>query len=170
VIEPDLLLLLIAYLLGCAASCVVLAHRRPFGARRGPDRAEAEGRAEALLKDLLTEDEYRRLSCCGYLELRSPSRPGRTYRVPRQRGQVRVYGDGVPIMALCVQSVEPIPDGDAVLLHKLMIEGDEATYLRVANRFRVIGHGPSVWREVAALPARAGTRDMPRDRDVPPES
>ena len=39
--------------------------------------------------------------------------------------QVKVYEGGVPVMALCVQSMEPIPDGDAVLMHKLMIEGNE---------------------------------------------
>jgi hypothetical protein len=44
-------------------------------------------------------------------------------------------------MRLCVQSVEPIPDGDAILMHKLMIEGDEAAYLRIANRFGPAGYG-----------------------------
>ena len=55
--------------------------------------------------------------------------------------QVKVYEGGVPIMALCVQSVEPIPDGDAVLMHKLMIEGNEQEYLRIANRFEPTLYG-----------------------------
>jgi hypothetical protein len=61
--------------------------------------------------------------------------------VPRHQGQVKVYEGGVPIMALCVQSVEPIPDGDAVLMHKLMIEGNEEEYLRIANRFEPTLYG-----------------------------
>jgi hypothetical protein len=61
--------------------------------------------------------------------------------VPRHQGQVKVFESGVPIMALCVQSVEPIPDGDAVLMHKLMIEGNEEEYLRVANRFEPTLYG-----------------------------
>ena len=96
-------------------------------------------RAEALLRDLLTEDERRRLARDGYLGVPSPSRPSRTYRVPRRRGLVRVYEGGALVMTLCVGPVGWLPDGDVILLHKLMIEGDEAEYLRVANRFTPTG-------------------------------
>ena len=65
----------------------------------------------------------------------SPARPSRTYRVPRHRGQVQVHERGVLIELLCLQAVEPIPDGDAVLMHRLMIQGNEAEYLRIANHF-----------------------------------
>ena len=88
---------------------------------------------------LLTEDEYLQLSRRGYLEVPSPSLPGRTYRVPRRLGQIGVYERGVRVEALCIRSVDPIPDGDAVLLHKLMIEGNEQEYLRIANHFELSG-------------------------------
>jgi hypothetical protein len=108
------------------------------------DDQAARERAEALLRELLTEGEYAQLTRRGYLEVRSPAQPQRTYRVPRHRGQVEVCECGIPIMRLCVQSVEPIPDGDAVLMHKLMIEGNEEAYLRIANRFAPSGRGPRV--------------------------
>ena len=54
---------------------------------------------------------------------------------------MRVFDGDTPVLALCVQSVEPIPDADTVLLHKLMIEGDEEHYLQVANRFEPTLYG-----------------------------
>ena len=100
-------------------------------------RSEAEARAEALLRELLSEAEYRQLARDGYLAVPSPAHPDRTYRVPRDGGQVRVYEGDRPVMGLCVQPAAPLPGGDVVLLHKLLIEGDEPAYLRVANRFEL---------------------------------
>jgi hypothetical protein len=120
--------------LGSAISRLLGGDVRP--PRRRELREEAERRAEALLQEILTPEEYGQLVKRGYLEVRSPRWPQRTYRIPRRQGQVHVYERGVPIMALCVQSLEPIPDADAVLMHKLMIEGNEQEYLRTANRFR----------------------------------
>jgi len=94
-------------------------------------------RAEALLRDLLTPTEYARLTTRGYLEVRSPSYPGRVYRVPRDGGIVVVYQNGRAVGGLCVHAVEPIPVPDTVAMHKLMIEGAEATYLQRANHLSV---------------------------------
>ena len=68
-------------------------------------------RAERLVRELLSDDEYHQLTERGYLEIPSPTRAGRTYRVPRYRGQVKVYENGVFTESLCVQSIEPIPPG-----------------------------------------------------------
>jgi hypothetical protein len=136
-----LLIVLLVYWL-CRAPNALPPHRQAL--RWWRDEQVARERAEALLKELLTEGEYAQLERRGYLEVRSPAQPQRTYRVPRHRGQVEVRERGIPIMRLCVQSVEPIPDGDAVLMHKLMIEGNEAAYLRIANRFAPSGRGPGV--------------------------
>ena len=119
----------------------------PVGTRQ--DWRAAQERAEALLQVVLSAEEYRQLERRGYLEVQSPSRPNRMYRIPRHQGQVKVYEAGVPMMALCVQSIEPIPDGDAVLMHKLMIEGNEDEYLRVANRFE-----PTLYGFIALRPRR----------------
>jgi hypothetical protein len=129
--------LLLALLAACVA-VIIAAEQRRYAAWTPwprPISPQAAARAEALLRELLGAEPYEQLVRRGYLEVPSPSDPRRTYRIPRRRGTVKVYEGGVPLMALCVRSVEPIPDGDAVLLHKLMIEGNEAEYLRVANHF-----------------------------------
>ncbi len=102
---------------------------------RMTNRAEAERRAEALLRRFLTEEEYQQLLCQGYLRVQSPHYPNRVYLIPRYRGLVRVYESGRAVMRLCVGPVEPIPDADVVLMHKLMIEGNEEEYLKIANIF-----------------------------------
>jgi hypothetical protein len=99
-------------------------------------RVVAEQRAETLLRDVLSSGQFHQLRRRGYLDVPSPSRPTRTYRIPRSRDQVRVYENGRLIERLCVQAIEPVPSGDIVLMHKLMIEGNEAEYLRIANHFR----------------------------------
>ena len=96
--------------------------------------AEAKARAEALLAEMLTDDEYTQLKRHGYLEVRSPHIPDRVYRIPRYRDLVEVYEAGDGVMRLCVQPLERVPDGDVVLIHKLMIEGSEQEYLRTANQ------------------------------------
>jgi hypothetical protein len=97
-------------------------------------RAEADRRAEQLLRDILTEPEFRHLIRRGYLAVRSPTFPTRVYHVPQHQGPVTVYEFGKPVMRLCVQCVERVPDHDTVAMHKLMIEGNEREYLRIANR------------------------------------
>ena len=99
-------------------------------------RIISEQRAEVLLRDVLSAGQLHQLRRRGYLDVPSPSRPNRSYRIPRSRDQVRVYEDGRLIERLCVQAVEPVPTGDVVLMHKLMIEGNETEYLRLANHFR----------------------------------
>jgi len=103
--------------------------------RRHPQRADAEHRAEMLLQSQLSPEEYHQLVTQGYLRVQSPSTPHRTYLIPRYRGLVRVYEQGRSVMRLCVGPVEPVPDADVVLMHKLMIEGNEREYLESANVF-----------------------------------
>jgi hypothetical protein len=98
-------------------------------------QAQAEQQSERLVELLLSPVERQQLNCYGYLEIPSPSRQGRVYRVPRGRGMVSVYEDGRAVMSLCVQPVEWIPASDIVLMHKLMIEGNEEDYLKRANQF-----------------------------------
>jgi hypothetical protein len=95
----------------------------------------AERRATSLLREMLSPDEFRQLTWLGYIDVPSPSNTNRTYRVPRTRGYVQVIDGGRAVMRLCLQPTERIPDADVVLLHKLMIEANETTYLDKANKF-----------------------------------
>lgn len=97
-------------------------------------RAEAERRAERLLRDVLGPEEFALFQRRGYLTVRSPSFAHRVYLVPERQGPVTVCEFGKPVMRLCVQCVERVPDLDTVVMHKLMIEGNEREYLRIANR------------------------------------
>ena len=97
--------------------------------------SRAERRASNLLRDILTPEQLRQLAWRGYLEVPSPSQPRRVYRVPKTKGYVQVIENGRATMRLCVQPVECLPDADIVLLHKLMIEANEETYLQKANKY-----------------------------------
>ena len=98
-----------------------------------PRRPGARQRSEALLRDLLGDDEYIRLTQRGYLEMRSQIHLERTYRIPRRGGFVTVFERGEPVELLCIGPAEPLPPADVLIMHKLLIESDEETYLRTAN-------------------------------------
>jgi len=97
--------------------------------------SRAERRAADLLRGILTSEQLRQLTWHGYLEVSSPTEPQRVYRVPKSRGYVQVIENGRAIMRLCLQPVECLPDADIVILHKLMIEGNEEAYLQKANKY-----------------------------------
>ena len=71
----------------------------------------------------------------GYIDIPSPRDQERIYRVPRGPGLVRVIEKGKQTMSLCLKPLERVPDADIVVMHKLMIEADEETYIQTANRF-----------------------------------
>ena len=99
------------------------------------EHLSAESRAKALLREMLTENQYQQLIKFGYLEVLSPSIDYRVYRIPGSGGLVKVFERGSPVMELCLQPAEPLPDGDVVVMHKLMIEANEQEYLQKANHF-----------------------------------
>jgi hypothetical protein len=112
-----------------------VASRIEAGRRAKVDWSKAQYRAEMLLEELLTASEYQQLNQRRYLEVVSPSNPERAYRLPRGPGRVAVFERGVHIENLCVQPVDQVPEGDVILTHKLMIEGSEQEYLRLAVHF-----------------------------------
>lgn len=95
----------------------------------------AKRRAAELLLAVLTPQENCQLMQEGYIDIPSPRDQERTYRVPRGPGLVRVIEKGRQTTSLCLQPLEWVPDADIVVMHKLMIEADEETYLQKAQRF-----------------------------------
>ena len=95
----------------------------------------AEHTAEVLLRSTLSSDEYRQLLSRSFVDVPSRTYAGRVYRIPRGPGQVLVLEDNRVVERLCVQPIEYLPEADVILLHKLLIEGDERTYLETANHF-----------------------------------
>jgi len=100
------------------------------------ERTLAERRAQVLVNQMLTREQLAQMNSLGFVELRSRLIPGRSYRIPRRRGQVQVYEQGRHAGSLCIQPTRWVPDGDLVLMHKLMIEASEPEYLRTANFFK----------------------------------
>ncbi len=98
-----------------------------------------EKRATQLLKEHITEEQWDRLASNGYLEIPSSINKKRTYRIPRYYrntwDMVQVWEDGECKILLCVQPETQIPDADRVLMHKLLIETDEAEYFNVAKKW-----------------------------------
>ncbi|MCL5257528.1 MAG: hypothetical protein M1319_07005 [Chloroflexi bacterium] len=105
---------------------------------------EAVLRAQAMLRDLLTDEEYQQVNSRGYLVVRSKVNPAQEYHIPRYQGKVRVYEDGKLVAGLCLQPYEVLPDADVIMMHKLMLEGAEETYLAEANHF--VPHRNGLWR------------------------
>ena len=138
-VEPYLAVLILGLLLILILSPArrAVVHLASYLASRYQDARLASRRAEALLREVLSSEEHARLLERGYLDVRSPSRPSRVYRIPRDGGIVVMRENGRSVGGLCVQSIEPIPVADTVAMHKLMIEGAEEDYLRQANHLSV---------------------------------
>jgi hypothetical protein len=116
-----------------AAHCIVLLLR--LSRDINFNWSEADRRANELLRSVLTSEQYGQLMRHGYLDIKSPRDPGCIYRVPRTKGMARMIEQGRHKANLCLQPLETVPDADIVVIHKLMIEADEETYLQTANRF-----------------------------------
>jgi hypothetical protein len=101
-------------------------------------RIKADARADALLRDLLDEREYRQLMDLGYIDVSSPSDPQCIYRIPLSGGMVQVYQQGRATCGLCVQPITSLPQFDVIVMHKLLIEGDEQVYLARARSFPAV--------------------------------
>ncbi|HEX6554084.1 MAG TPA: hypothetical protein VF026_15060 [Ktedonobacteraceae bacterium] len=121
--------------LAAVASVGLILALGEFIAHSSSGRPEAKRRAGELLRSVLTPDQYSQMMQRGHLDLASPSDPERIYRVPKGPGRVQVREKGKVTMWLCLQPLERVPEADVMVMHKLMIEADEETYLRKANRF-----------------------------------
>lgn len=114
--------------------------RRPDGMEgmTPEERVLSEQRSGALLRELLDEREYQQLKRHGYVEVASPSRASRVYRIPALAGRVRVYEHGRAVAELCVLPTAAMPANDLVMLHKLMIVANEQDYLARANELPLL--------------------------------
>lgn len=130
------LLLTVAFSRLIVIAITTVSAELPSGGEPGADRGDTpRERAEALLRELLDEHEYQQVRKQGYVEVVSPSNAQRIYRIPRFLGRVSVYEGGHVVRELCIHPVELIPSADVVVMHKLLIQGDEERYLALANQF-----------------------------------
>jgi hypothetical protein len=111
------------------------------GAVARREREAAEARGHELLRNFLGEADYEQLMERGYIEVPSPHHSERMYRIPLSDGLVQVYDRGELTKRLCLQPTEYLPRCDVVILHTLMITGDEHEYLARANAFPPLFRG-----------------------------
>ena len=109
---------------------------------------DATQRAEELLASSLRADQHEQYLAKGYVEVPSPSRPGRVYRVDGWR-PVAVYDDGRFAGAVCIRAKEYLPAPDVLLARKLLIEGAEEHFLASGNWLE------PAWRPATAAPVVA---------------
>ncbi len=95
----------------------------------------AEFRARQLMRETLTPSEYQQATRFGYVDFFQPVAAARDVSRAGGRRPGEGLRYGAIVMELCLQPAEPLPDGDIVVLHKLMILGNESDYLQRANRF-----------------------------------
>jgi hypothetical protein len=98
------------------------------------DGDRAARRADLLVREVLSAAELAELDERGYLEVPSRTWPARRYRVPAWPGWVIVVEDGRAVSWLCLRPTRALPPRELVVVHKLMLEGAEQEYLRLANR------------------------------------
>ena len=100
-----------------------------------PARSPVDQRVDALLRDVLDDGEYQALMTRGYLDVASSANADIIYRIPRYGGMVTRYDHGRATIDLCVQPAEPLPGGDVVVMHKLLIQASEPHYVATARKY-----------------------------------
>ena len=132
-----LVLGVLSLLLGWALTYFEQARAASGGAETAPSwiPTSAQERSLELLRDVLNPQEIEQWTRQGYLDVSSPQNVQRVYRIRRADGLVRVYEQGKAVRALCLQPIEPLPSNDLVVLHKLMIQGNEQEYVQQARHF-----------------------------------
>jgi hypothetical protein len=102
-------------------------------------QSEAIVKADALLDECLTATQRRMLREKGFFEVKgSLGERGGVYQICRGQVQnVYLTIKGERLTRLCAHPAIRVPDGDAMLAQKLMIETDEEAFWRIANAERV---------------------------------
>ena len=102
--------------------------------RRNSERAEVMDRARELLLEHLNPeqaDEYERR---GYFHVHIETAEGRRrYRVRGFDGVLLIGSDDRPLVSYCIHPSYGFPSPDVALCQKVLLETDEAEFLRTAN-------------------------------------
>ena len=91
---------------------------------------------------MLSPAEYEQLRREGCVEVRSRSRPGRTYWIPAGGSPVAALEPDGRLVYLCLQPARRVPREELVVIQKLLLEGAEDEFWQQANRVgRALGRG-----------------------------
>jgi hypothetical protein len=104
------------------------------------ERAARE-KAELLLKQHLSEQQVRDLEANNFFDVDVFSKDGtrRKYRIKRGfAGNIKLLNEnGREIRSYCIHPSARVPDADAMLAQKLLLENDELLFLKTANETRL---------------------------------
>lgn len=94
---------------------------------------EAIARARTLLLACLSDAQREAFEAHGYFEVVTAS--GQRYRITRGwGGNVLLIVNDKPAARFCIHPSQYVPEEDNMLAQKLLLEHDEPTFLRTANR------------------------------------
>lgn len=96
----------------------------------------AESRADQLLTSLLTPSQAQEYRDQKRFELQIN---GKTYRINKGRaGNVQLIEGGKPVAQYCAHPDIWVPNGDNMVAQMLMLQTDEAMFLKTANRTALV--------------------------------
>jgi len=98
-------------------------------------RSEAEHRAEILLRSMLTDEQVEQLDRMSAFVVETETKK---YLVRHRRRVQELDADGNPIAAYCIHPRKYVPGHDTMLAQKLLLEADEAEFLRIANKSALV--------------------------------
>lgn len=108
----------------------VRSHCSPVANINPPEQTALEA-----LREMLTEEEFRRYLKTGFLNIISSS--GKIYQVPRSNRHVVVWERGKKVAEICSYITDKrIPPTDRVLAFKTIIETDEREMYRLGNVYK----------------------------------
>ncbi len=97
--------------------------------------AEADRKAKQLLIENISKEQRRTLRDKGYFDVQVK---GKTYRIRwGSHGNVYLVHGDREVVSYCIQPPD-VPPGDAMLAQKLLLETDEASFLKIANARQLV--------------------------------
>lgn len=95
---------------------------------------DSERKAIETLRDMITEEEYRRYIKYGFILVRGAS--GAVYQISRSEQHTKVWVNGKVVEEVCVRiSDKSIPPTDNVIAFKAVIESDEESFKKMGNLY-----------------------------------
>ena len=99
---------------------------------RNREQEAARARARELLLGVLDRKQQRELERDGHFHVETAD-GRRRYRLRPGRPPIRVHGEDGRRYSYCIHPSGHWPPDDVVVAHKLLLESDEAEFLRIAN-------------------------------------
>lgn len=100
-----------------------------------PKKTEAEKQALLTLREIISEQDFRRYLRYGFLLVKSSS--GKIYQIWGNKSHTKVFWKGQRIEEICVRLRQHVPPTDNVIAFKIMIETDEQEFRNQGNIYKM---------------------------------